>query len=103
MSEYTDGYDDGRGAVYDELEKEITALREQLKDCSAAFDRQQEMLDRSAEQIATLQKKKPWVGLTDDEIKGCIEATIEITDCLLLDAVNAVIIDVETMLRRKNI
>ena len=56
MSEYTDGYDDGRGAVYDELEKEITALREQLKDCSAAFDRQQEMLDRSAEQIATLRE-----------------------------------------------
>ena len=48
------------------------------------------------------EEKKPWVGLTDDEIKGCIEATIEITDCLLLDAVNAVIIDVETMLKRKN-
>ena len=30
------------------------SLREQLKDCSAAFDRQQEMLDRNAEQIATL-------------------------------------------------
>ena len=56
MSEYTDGYDDGRGAVYDELEKEITALREQLKDCSAAFDRQQEMLDRNAEQIAALRQ-----------------------------------------------
>ena len=56
MSEYTDGYDDGRGAVYDELEKEITALREQLKDCSAAFDRQQEQLDRNAEQIATLRE-----------------------------------------------
>lgn len=42
--------------------------------------------------------KRPWVSLTDDEIK----ATIEITDCLLLDAVNAVIIDVEMMLKRKN-
>lgn len=34
------------------LEREI--LREQLKDCSSAFDRQQEQLDRNAEQIATL-------------------------------------------------
>lgn len=32
----------------------ILALREQLKDCSAAFDRQQEQLDRNAEQIAIL-------------------------------------------------
>ena len=32
----------------------IEILREQLKDCSAAFDRQQEMLDRNAEQIAAL-------------------------------------------------
>lgn len=50
-----------------------------------------------------LQYKKPWVGLTDDEIRGCIEATIEITDLLLLDAVNAVIFDVERLLREKNI
>ena len=56
MSEYADGYDDGRGAVYDELEKEITALREQLKDCSSAFDRQQQQLDRNAEQLAALRK-----------------------------------------------
>ena len=43
-----------------------------------------------------------WVGLTDEETRGCIEATIEITDPLLLDAVNAVIIDVERLLREKN-
>jgi len=30
------------------------ALREQLKDCSAAFDRQQKQLDRNTEQIAVL-------------------------------------------------
>ena len=47
-------------------------------------------------------RKKEWVGLTDDETRGCIEATIEITDPLLLDAVNAVIIDVERLLREKN-
>ena len=54
MSEYTCGYDDGKGAVFDELMVEITSLREQLKDCSAAFDRQQEQLDRNAERIAGL-------------------------------------------------
>jgi len=43
-----------------------------------------------------------WVGLTDEETRGCIEATIEITDPLLLDAVNAVIVDVERLLREKN-
>ena len=32
------------------------SLREQLKDCSAAFDRQQEMLDRNTEQIAALRE-----------------------------------------------
>lgn len=36
--------------------EEVAALREQLKDCSAAFDRQQEQLDRNAEQIATLRE-----------------------------------------------
>ncbi len=46
--------------------------------------------------------QRTWVGLTDDETRGCIEATIEITDFLLLDAVNAVIVDVERLLREKN-
>jgi len=36
------------------LERENVALREQLKDCSAAFDKQQEALDRNAEQLAAL-------------------------------------------------
>ena len=54
MSEYADGFDDGKGEKFDELMVEITTLREQLKDCSAAFDKQQEQLDRNAEQIAAL-------------------------------------------------
>lgn len=37
------------------LERENVVLREQLKDCSAVVDRQQEMLDRNAEQIANKQ------------------------------------------------
>jgi len=39
---------------YELLEMENAALREQLKDCSAVVDRQQEALDRNAEQIAIL-------------------------------------------------
>ena len=39
-----------------QLERELTALREELKNCSAQFDRQQEQLDRNAEQIATLRQ-----------------------------------------------
>jgi hypothetical protein len=35
----------------------IETLREQLKDCSAVVDRQQEMLDRNAEQSADKQAK----------------------------------------------
>ena len=57
MSEYADGFDDGKGEKFDELMEEIVTLREKLKDCSAAFDRQQEMLDRNAEQIAALRDK----------------------------------------------
>tara|TARA_R110000868_G_scaffold332372_1_gene593405 strand:+ start:62 stop:352 length:291 start_codon:yes stop_codon:yes gene_type:complete len=54
MSEYADGFDDGKGEKFDELMEEIVSLREQLKDCSAAFDRQQKQLDRNAEQNAAL-------------------------------------------------
>ena len=57
MSEYADGFDDGKGEKFDELMVEIVALREQLKDCSAVVDRQQEMLDRNAEQLADKQAK----------------------------------------------
>jgi len=39
------------------LERELAALRQQLKDCSAVVDRQQEMLDRNAEQLASKQAK----------------------------------------------
>jgi Lon protease-like protein len=39
----------------EKLEKENTALREQLKDCSAVVDRQQEQLDRNAERLADAQ------------------------------------------------
>jgi hypothetical protein len=52
--------------------------------------------------ISSLPPKRTWVGLTDEETRGCVEATIEITDPLLLDAVNAVIVDVERLLREKN-
>ena len=56
MSEYADGFDDGKGEKFDELMEEIVSLREQLKECSSAFDRQQQQLDRNAEQLAALRK-----------------------------------------------
>jgi len=37
------------------LERENVVLRDELKDCSAVVDRQQEMLDRNAEQLASKQ------------------------------------------------
>ena len=88
MSEYTDGYDDGRGAVYDELEKEITALREQLKDCSAAFDRQQEQLDRNAEQNAALRQQLAEKESADSGVThwaGCSESGARHYKCALLE------------------
>jgi len=39
------------------LERENAALRQQLKDCSAAFDKQQVALDRNSEQLAAKQAK----------------------------------------------
>ena len=45
---------------------------------------------------------KEWVGLTDEDIKKCIAATIKVTDPLLLDAIQAVVIDVESQLKEKN-
>ena len=57
MSEYADGFDDGKGEKFDELMVEIVALREQLKYFSAVVDKQQEMLDRNAEQLAARQAK----------------------------------------------
>ena len=46
--------DDAINSDKSNLLSEIAALRDELKDCSAAFDRQQEALDRNAEQIAVL-------------------------------------------------
>ena len=47
-------HDDAINNDKNNLLSEIAAMREQLKDCSAAFDRQQEALDRNADQITTL-------------------------------------------------
>ena len=79
MSEYKDGYEDGKDAVFDELMVEITSLREQLKDCSAAFDRQQEQLDRNAERIAGLRldaERYRW--LRARPVEDCTTPRIEV-------------------------
>ena len=86
MSEYTCGYDDGKGAVFDELMVEITSLREQLKDCSAAFDRQQEQLDRNAERIAGLREQLKQVeagyATRNDEVTGLLGMNAELREQL---------------------
>lgn len=68
----------------------------------AEIDTAMDALSKSIEEAEKQETKREWVGLTEEETRGCIEATIEITDPLLLDAVNAVIIDVERLLREKN-
>ena len=73
MSEYADGYDDGKGAVFDELMVDITTLREQLKDCSAVVDRQQKQLDRNQEKEDT--------GTT--HYAGCVGAGPKHYECAL--------------------
>ena len=39
MSEYADGFDDGKGEKFDELMVEIVALREQLKEAQFSYER----------------------------------------------------------------
>ena len=84
MSEYADGFDDGKGEKFDELMEEIVTLQEQLKDCSAAFDKQQEQLDRNAEQNAALRKnveKYRWFFLElDKEIATLREQLKQVED-----------------------
>ncbi|CAB4166323.1 hypothetical protein UFOVP1025_6 [uncultured Caudovirales phage] len=64
------------------------SLREQLKDCSSAFDRQQEMLDRNAEQIATLREQLSEKKNTDSGVThwaGCSESGARHYKCALLE------------------
>ena len=61
------------------------SLREQLKDCSAAFDRQQEMLDRNAEQIAAQLDELHRIS----EALGTNEGHSSVTHIELLKAENA--------------
>ena len=67
-----------------QLERELTALREELKNCSAAFDRQQEMLDRNAEQIASLRDALSRLVEVHDAMGGvCGTARIAAEEALL--------------------
>jgi predicted lipase len=61
------------------LRAENAALREQLKDCSAQFDRQQEQLDRNAEQLAALRKDAERYRWLRDKIENQ-DLTIAVAD-----------------------
>ena len=80
-----------------ELEAMVLHHEQQIKDLAAHLLELKQLVTPMMEF-----KRREWIGLTDEETRGCVEATIEITDPLLLDAVNAVIIDVERLLREKN-
>jgi len=80
MSEYADGYDDGRGAKYDELEAEIADLRQRLQtETQLLLDGNKIASKAHREEVADLRnqlekkawfsayEKKEWVGLTDEE------------------------------------
>ena len=76
------------GEMRDRAEKaeaDNATLREQLKDCSAAFDRQQEQLDRNAEQIAAQLDELHRIS----EALGTNEGHSSVTHIELLKAENA--------------
>jgi len=83
MSEYADGYDDGRGAKYDELEAEIADLRQRLQtETQLLLDGNKIASKAHREEVADLRnqlekkawfsayEKKEWAGLTDEELDG---------------------------------
>ncbi|NBQ47606.1 MAG: hypothetical protein EBU33_04025 [Sphingobacteriia bacterium] len=91
------------------LERENAALREQLKDCSAVVDRQQEQLDRNAAPSDTrnyyadgyeagyqagMAEKKPWVSLTGTEINHIFAKNVGYQERMMKD--------VENLLKEKN-
>jgi len=59
---------------------------EQLKDCSAVVDRQQEQLDRNAEQLAALREQNRWLlhelKTAADRLTDCQQTTISARDCI---------------------
>ena len=54
MSEYADGFDDGKGEKFDELMEEIVILREKLKECHENGQRLLAVADSYKEELAAL-------------------------------------------------
>jgi hypothetical protein len=69
-------YDDAINSDKSNLLSEIAVLREQLKDCSAAFDRQQEQLDRNQEKEDS--GTTHWAGCSESGPKHYKCALLEI-------------------------
>jgi len=80
-------HDDAINSDKSNLLSEIAALREQLKDCSAAFDRQQEQLDRNAEQLAALREQS----------KAQLEELHRISDALGTNEGHSSVTHIETL------
>tara|TARA_R110002126_G_C10203757_1_gene477229 strand:+ start:186 stop:530 length:345 start_codon:yes stop_codon:yes gene_type:complete len=99
-----------------DLEDELAALREQLTDCSAVVDRQQEQLDRNAAPSDTrnyyadgyeagyqvgMEEKKPWIGLTDEDKNNCL-VSADPCESLSDPEAQQLMKDVEAKLKEKN-
>ena len=115
--ESEEGTNGGGEMIFAKVWLETESLREQLKDCSAAFDRQQQQIadlrdalsrlvevDKEAEFIDAWNKKrvrrvsdgaKPWVGLTDEDKEECLAKWAELGWWGVVDVI-------EAKLREKN-
>jgi len=81
----------------EKLEKENTALREQLKDCSAVVDRQQEQLDRNAERLAA--QKEQFRVLEDEMLVMMDERNAAVSALKWLDALGGLGLDKHARIR----
>jgi len=100
MSDYADGFDDGKGEKFDELMVEIAALRLNL---SVTMEELGEMRDRAekAEAENAALRKDDWNGTT--HYAGCIQAGPKHYECALQEVgrLRLTITDLRVKLEKK--
>jgi hypothetical protein len=107
MSEYADGFDDGKGEKFDELMVEIVALRQRLQtETQLLLDGNKIASKAHREEVAALRnqlekkawfsayEKKEWVGLTGTEINHIFAKNVGYPERMMKD--------VENLLKEKN-
>ena len=83
----------GAFAARDMAIERAEKAKAELAACSAAFDKQQEQLDRNADLLA--EKKKQWLDLTDKDREECLAKKEKFGWWSVIDAI-------EAKLREKN-